>query len=206
MLILVVAIGEQKSPGTLARWMKELEKVPEYVEQTLKISDEIVSGIAKACASSRSFYVASVGPNFATAYDGALKIEEMAWIPAVGNEAEETIHGPLASISAQSTVVLIAPEGRGYERVERIAKAMNLLKFPVIAVAEENAGIKQYSDHFIGLPFKPPELITPLLYIIPLFELAYWVSIENGHNPDSLDRTNPIREQSRLIMMPLGTH
>ena len=205
-LILVVAIGEQKKPGTLEKWMKELKKVPEYVEQAIKISDETVSDIAKSCATSRSFYVASVGPNCATAYDGALKFEEISWNPAVGNEAEEAIHGPLMSIRPDSTVVLIAPKGNGYERVERIAKAMKVVKVPVIAIAKEDASIKEYAGHFIGLPFDVPELITPLLYIVPLFELAYWVSIQNGHNPDTLDRTDPVREQSHAIMTPPGTH
>jgi glucosamine 6-phosphate synthetase-like amidotransferase/phosphosugar isomerase protein len=205
-LLLIVAIGEQKKPGTLAKWMKELENIPQYVEQTIDISDKIMSDIAKKYAASRSFYVASVGPNYTTAYDCALKFEEISWIPAVGNEAEEAIHGPLMSIGTDSTVVLIAPEGRGFERVERIAKAMKVAGVPVIAVAKENSTIKAYADAFIGLPFDVPELITPLLYIIPLFELTYWVAVHNGHSPDSLIRENPIREQSHAIMTPPGTH
>jgi glutamine---fructose-6-phosphate transaminase (isomerizing) len=205
-LILTVAIGEQKVPGTLAKWMKELIHIPDYVEETVKISDKIVDDIAAACASSRSFYVAATGPNCTSAYDCALKFEEISWIPAVGNEAEEAIHGPLMSIGTDSTVVLIAPDGIGYERVERIAKAMQVVHVPVICVGKENSNIKQYSNHFIGLPFDVPELLTPLLYIIPLFELTYWVSVRNGHNPDSLDRPNPLREQSHAIMTPPGTH
>jgi glutamine---fructose-6-phosphate transaminase (isomerizing) len=205
-LILVVAIGEQKKPGTLAKWIKELKNIPDYVDETLKISHNVIPEIAKQVASSRSFYVASVGPNFTTAYDCALKLEEISWIPAVANEAEEAIHGPLMSIRTDSTVVLIAPDGNGYERVERIAKAMQVVNVPVISVAKVNAGIKQYSTHFVGLPFDVPELITPMLYIIPLFELTYWIAIYNGHNPDSLDRKNPLRAQSHSIMTPPGTH
>jgi Glucosamine 6-phosphate synthetase, contains amidotransferase and phosphosugar isomerase domains len=205
-LILVVAIGEQKKPGTLEKWMKELKKIPGYVEESIKIADAIIPEIAKKVAGSRSFYVASVGPNCTTAYDCALKFEEISWIPAIGNEAEEAIHGPLMSIGTDSTVVLIAPEGNGYERVERIAKAMQVVKVPVVSVAKSTAEIQQYSNYFAGLPFDVPEVITPLLYIVPLFELTYWVSIYNGHNPDSLDRTNPLREKSHAIMTPPGTH
>ena len=205
-LLLVVAIGEQKKPGTLDHWMATLQCIPEYVEETIKISDTLMQDIAKKYAASRSFYVASVGPNYTTAYDCALKFEEISWVPAVGNEAEEAIHGPLMSIGTDSSVVLIAADGYGYERVERIAKAMQVVGVPVLAVGKNNASIKSYCNDFIGLPFNVPELITPMLYIIPLFELTYWIAVTNGHNPDSLDRENPVREKSHAIMTPPGTH
>lgn len=205
-LIFNVAIGEQKKPGTMAKWMKEMKRIPDLVEQSIEVSDKLVPDYAKVCAKSIGFYVAADGPNCATSYDGALKIQEIAWKPAIGNEAEEAIHGPLMPIEDTNTVVLVAPEGNGYERVERIAKAMHTAKVPVFAISKENASIKQYATYFVGIPGNMPELITPLVYIIPLFELAYWVAVYNGHNPDSLKRDDPIRKQAHLIMTPPGTH
>ena len=204
--LLNLAIGEEKHPGVWKKWIDHAKKVPEFVRDSIEICDQVIPDIAYKYAKENLFYVVSDGPNYATAVDGALKIQEISWKSGLPYQAEEAIHGPLLGLEADIPLILIAAEGNGYERVERIARGMSLLNSPIISIAKTNASIEQFSRDFIGIDGNIPELLTPFTYIIPLFEFAYWISVHNGNNPDSLRLQEPDREKILRILEPVGSH
>ena len=205
-LILNLAIADERIPGVWNRWEDELKKIPQYVKDAIQVSDQYIPEIAERFKGLNAYYVIGTGPNGATVYDGALKIQEISWRPALAYQAEEAIHGPLLAVGKQNAQILIAADGNGYERVQRIARGLHLLDMPIFSISKLGADIKDYSSAFLGIPGEIPELISPFPYLIPLFEFAYWVSVHNGQNPDSLRLKEANREEMYRVLTPIGTH
>ncbi len=206
--MLSAAMGECRKPGTWNQYLPFFKQVPELLKDILQVADQCVPDLAKAHLPSRAFYTISVGDNVATAWEASLKLLEGSLAVSLGLQAEEAIHGPLAAVDRYCSIMLIAPHGKGYERVERIAKAMQILGVPVCSVAPKGASIAEFSDQFIGLPIPEdfPEVLTPILYIAPLYLMAYWIAVHNGTNPDILRSNDPLQLQAHAVMMPPGTH
>ena len=205
-LILNLAIADERIPGAWNRWEDELKKIPQYVKDAIQVSDQYIPEIAERFKGLNAYYVIGTGPNCATVYDGALKIQEISWRPALAYQAEEAIHGPLLAVGKQNAQILIAADGNGYERVQRIARGLHLLNMPIFSISKSGADIKDYSSTFLGIPGEIPELVSPFPYLIPLFEFAYWVSVHNGQNPDSLRLKEANREEMYRVLTPIGTH
>ena len=205
-LILNLAIAEQRIPGSWKRWEDELKKIPQYVSDAIQVSDKYVPEIADHFKDFNAYYVIGTGPNCATVFDGALKIQEISWKPGLAYQAEEAIHGPLLCVRKQNALVLVAPDGKGYERVQRIARGMKLLDMPIFSISKPGADIKDYSSENLSIPGNVPELISPFPYLISLFEFAYWMSVHNGQNPDGLRLNEHNREKAYRVLTPIGTH
>ena len=204
-LVLNLSIAELRSPGTWKRWDEELFKIPQYVNDAVHISDKYIPDIAYRLKDLDAFYVIGTGPNCATIADAALKLQEISWKPGLAYQAEEAIHGPLLSVGENAGQVLVAAEGNGYERVQRIARGMNMLKMPVFSITYPGADIADYSSESIMIPGNLQELISPFVYLIPLFEFAYWISVHNGHNPDRLRLEENNRMEAYKLLSQHGT-
>jgi|LDZU01.1.fsa_nt_gi glucosamine--fructose-6-phosphate aminotransferase (isomerizing) len=205
-LLLCAAIGEHKKPGTWDKWIKEFKRVPDVVEEALEITDKVIEDYAKSFLKTRAFYCISYGANVCTAQEASLKLLEGSLSMAIGLQAEEAIHGPLAAVDEKCALVLIAPEGKGYERVERIAKGMHHFGIPIFGMGDPDASIKASSDFFIGIPGKLNELFATITYIPTLYLLSYWIAVHNGINPDILKSDNVKWLEAMQILMPPGSH
>lgn len=205
-LLMAAAIGERMNPGTWDRWIAELKRVPKLVDETLQLCDLLIPQAAESYLEIRNFYVVGAGPNWTTVQEGALKLLEAALVVSIGVEAEEAIHGPLAAVNEACAVALVATEGKGYERILRIAKAMRLLDIPIFAVGCPNGEIREHANHYIGVPDNLPEIVTPIVNIPALYLLSYWIAVNKGINPDILRSDDPIHHEAHLIMMPPGSH
>jgi len=205
-LMLCAAIGERKKPGTWDKWMKEFKRVPDVVEEAIANTDKVIAEYAKSFLKTRAFYCISYGANVCTALEASLKLLEGSLSMALGLQAEEAIHGPLAAVDNQCALVLIAPEGKGYERVERIAKGMHFFGVPIFGMGDADATIKEHSDFFVEIPGKLHELFGTVTYIPTLYLLSYWIAVHNGINPDILKSDNEKWLGAMQILMPPGSH
>jgi len=205
-LMLCAAVGERKKPGTWKKWVEEFKRVPDVVEEALEITDKVIADYAKAFLKTRAFYCISYGSNVCTAQEASLKLLEGSLSVAIGLQAEEAIHGPLAAVDEKCALVMIAPEGKGYERVERIAKGMHFFGVPIFAMADPDASIKENADFFIGIPGKLHELFATVTYIPTLYLLSYWIAVHNGINPDILKSDNEKWVEAMHLLMPPGSH
>jgi glucosamine--fructose-6-phosphate aminotransferase (isomerizing) len=124
------------------------------------------------------------GINFPIALEGALKLKEISYIHAEGYPAGEMKHGPIALIDEHMPVVAIAPMDGVYDKMLSQIEQVKARGGIVIAVATEGDDfIKTRADHVIWVP-AASDLLTPVLTVIPLQLLAYYIAVRRGADVD----------------------
>jgi glucosamine 6-phosphate synthetase-like amidotransferase/phosphosugar isomerase protein len=111
--------------------------------------------------------------------------------------------GPLdsAAVDASSLLVVISPPGPSTARAADLLKAARKLNVTTVAVGERGMG----ADYEFDL-LRVDEVLTPFLAIVPLYYLAYFLSVRLGHNPDYLRYLEPAYWDARQDTFPPGTH
>ena len=163
------------------RFADELLEIPSKLEKIFANSEHIKK-IAKEYSKARNFLYLGRGYNFPVALEGALKLKEISYIHAEGYPAAEMKHGPIALIDENMPVVFIATKDEIYKKVISNIEEVKARRGKIIAIATEgDEEIKNYANHVIYIPDTLPAL-TPVLAVIPLQLLAYFIAVE-------LDRT-----------------
>jgi len=156
--------------------VNELQSLPKKVAKILD-SREIIRGIAEEYHQSQNFLYLGRGYNFPVALEGALKLKEISYIHAEGYPAAEMKHGPIALIDENMPVVFIATKDSTYEKISSNIEEVKARSGRIIAIATEGDDeIKNRADHVIYVP-ATLEFLTPILTIIPLQLLAYYIAI-----------------------------
>ena len=171
------------SPEVGAELTRELSLVPEKIERILRSSDAI-QRIARAYAHHNNFLYLGRGYNFPVALEGALKLKEISYIHAEGYPAAEMKHGPIALIDDNMPVVFICAQDSAYEKVLSNMEEVRARRGKIIAIASEgDTHVATKADHVIYIPHAPGPL-TPLLSVVPLQLLAYYIAVERGCDVD----------------------
>ncbi len=163
--------------------VQELKSLPEKVKTILSDTKQ-VEYIASEFRKTKNFLYLGRGYNFPAALEGALKLKEISYIHAEGYPAAEMKHGPIALIDAKMPVVFIAPHDRTYEKIMSNIQEVKARCGRVIAIvnnAEKN--ISQLSDYLICIP-QTFDLFSPILSVIPLQLLAYYIAVSRGCHVD----------------------
>ena len=169
----------------------ELSRIPGKIEEVLRQRDGECRQLAKAFASASDFLFLGRGIHFPIALEGALKLKEISYIHAEGYPAGEMKHGPNALIDeALPVVVLATSDAHSPESVLRYEKTLSNIQEVtarsgrVIAVATEgNQQIRELVEHVIYVP-RAPELLAPLIEVVPLQLLAYHIAVRRGCDVD----------------------
>lgn len=183
--MLAVELGRRRhiSSDAIAKTIDELSKIPEKIEKILEQSEHIKE-IASANIDKENWLFLGRGFNYPVALEGALKLKEISYIHAEGLPAAEMKHGPIALIADSMPVVFIATEGPQYEKIIGNIAEVKARGGKVIVVATEgDENIRQHVDHLITIP-DAPELLQPLLTVVPLQLLAYHAAVLRGHDVD----------------------
>jgi glucosamine--fructose-6-phosphate aminotransferase (isomerizing) len=126
------------------------------------------------------------GPNRATAYEAALKMNEANHATAIGLGCEQFMHGPWAALDAADALFVVAPPGPSYERCVRAARAAREVGAPIIAIVEDgDREITALAAETIVIP-PVSEWISPVLTIVPLQLFTYHLALVRGVNPDTM--------------------
>ena len=160
-----------------------MQRLPENVEWVLKQADQIAE-IAKLYADASNFLYLGRGVNFPVALEGALKLKEISYIHAEGYPAAEMKHGPIALIDKSMPIVAIAPQDKTYDKILSNIEEVKARHGRVIALATQgDTRIKDIADHVL---YVPPALsfTAPILNVVPLQLLSYYVAVERGCNVD----------------------
>ncbi len=156
---------------------EEIIKLPGKIQQILDQADKIKE-IAKQYAQAKNFLYLGRGVNYPVALEGALKLKEISYIHAEGYPAAEMKHGPIALIDKNMPVVFIATKDEIYDKIINNIEVVKAREGKIIAVATEgDENIKQYANHVIYIPETKP-ILTPILSVIPLQLLAYYIAVE----------------------------
>ena len=167
----------------LKKAISSLQKVAAAQKKILDKNKDI-KRIARRHLHFGAFLYLGRGVNFPSALEGALKLKELSYIPAEGYAAGEMKHGPIALIDEYRAVVCIANNSPVYEKMLSNIQEGLARKGRIIAIATEgNEQIKSYLKEVIFIPKIEP-LFSPLLTVIPLQLLAYYVACLKGYDVD----------------------
>ncbi|HEV8524446.1 MAG TPA: glutamine--fructose-6-phosphate transaminase (isomerizing) [Terriglobales bacterium] len=170
--------------------LTELARIPGKLETTLA-RDEECEDLAKEFARVQDFLFLGRGIHYPIALEGALKLKEVSYIHAEGYPAGEMKHGPNALIDENLPVVVVATCDRDDRAsVQRYEKTMSNIKEvkarsgKVIALATDgDEEIREEVDRVLYVP-QAPELLSPILEIVPLQLLAYHIAVRRGCDVD----------------------
>lgn len=184
--LMALSIAHKKGTIPTSRFqllLSELELIPEKIKHLLKDNDKIKE-IAAAYKDAPNFLYLGRGNNFPVALEGALKLKEISYIHAEGYPAAEMKHGPIALISEEMPVVVVATNKSAYEKILSNIQEVKARKGKIIAiVAEDDTEIKKIADYTIEVPITL-DALAPLLSVVPLQLLAYHIAVMRGCNVD----------------------
>ncbi|MCW4054269.1 MAG: glutamine--fructose-6-phosphate transaminase (isomerizing) [Candidatus Bathyarchaeota archaeon] len=165
---------------------ERLEKLPDIVETVIQTQEERVKQLAKKYKDAKMFFFLGRGISTATAYEGRLKLMEIAYIPSIAFPAGESKHGPISLIEQGFPVVFIcARDGTRKTLVSNIME-MKARGASIIAIIEEgDEEIRALADDYVEVPKDIPEVLSSIPFAIPLQLLAYYITLEKGQNPDT---------------------
>lgn len=185
--MIALALGKEKgtlSEETYLSILKEMSRIPEKIVSILK-QDSLIAELSKIFTYAQHFIYLGRGFNYPVALEGALKLKEISYIHAEGYPAAEMKHGPIALISQEMPVVVIAPMGGVvYDKVVSNIQEVKARKGKIIAVVSENdRTVREMADHVITIP-ETDECLYPILTSIPLQLLAYHIAVIKGCDVD----------------------
>jgi glutamine---fructose-6-phosphate transaminase (isomerizing) len=187
-LLTMLALSLALKRGTISRSyynriMHEMEAIPAKVEQVLKNNSKIKYIASEIKDSENALYLGR-GYNFPVALEGALKLKEISYIHAEGYPAAEMKHGPIALIDENMPVVVVCTNKSAYEKIVSNIQEVKARKGIVIAIVTEgDTAIKEMADYCIEIP-DTEEPLTPLLSVLPLQLLSYYIAVMRGCDVD----------------------
>lgn len=186
LMMIALKVGYMK--GSLSneryrRLLNELDAVPEKAAWVLNHHDHI-KAIAEKYKDARDFLYLGRGYNFAIALEGALKLKEISYIHAEGYPAAEMKHGPIALVDENLPVVFVATKDIYHEKVVSNMQEIKARKGKLLAVITEGDEIsKSICDDVMIVP-ETDEVIAPLINVIPLQLLSYYIGVAKDCNVD----------------------
>ena len=194
--LFVFALYLAQQRGTVSdaeslHYVTELSKIPGKLEEILRSVDDQCVQLAKAFSTANDFLFLGRGIHYPIALEGALKLKEISYIHAEGYPAGEMKHGPNALIDETLPVVCIATKDPNdpssvlkYEKTLSNIQEVTARSGRVIAIATEgDHEIQQLVEHVIHIP-AAPELLLPILEVVPLQLLAYHIAVRRGCDVD----------------------
>ncbi|HWB26251.1 MAG TPA: glutamine--fructose-6-phosphate transaminase (isomerizing) [Chitinophagaceae bacterium] len=187
-VLTMIALKVGYAKGTLdkTRFMylcKELAEIPAKAEEVLK-QDAHIKEIAIKYKDAPDFLYLGRGYNFPVALEGALKLKEISYIHAEGYPAAEMKHGPIALVTSELPVVFVATKDSYHEKVVSNMQEIKARKGIVISIITEGDTISPtLSNDFITIP-QADEIVAPMLSVIPLQLLAYYIGVAKGYDVD----------------------
>ena len=187
-VLMMVALKIAKQKGTISEerynnLLLELEEIPEKVEAILKNADAI-KAIADKYKDASDFLFLGRGYNFPVALEGALKLKEISYIHAEGYPAAEMKHGPIALVDENLPVVFIATKDPYHEKIVSNMQEIKARKGKIISVVTDGDTVSPgLSNDSFAIP-TVDELIAPILTVIPLQLLSYYVGTAKGIDVD----------------------
>ena len=166
------------------RIIKELETLPEQIEEVLKLGDQ-VKAIAKKYVDVSGMLFFGRQFNFPIAVEGALKMKEITYLFAEGHPSAELKHGIIALVRPDLPSIFIAPDDAVFSKNLNNIEQVKARKGPIIAITSGNGAkqLKGLANEIISLP-DVSDCLSPILTVIPLQLLAYHVAVELGRDVD----------------------
>jgi glucosamine--fructose-6-phosphate aminotransferase (isomerizing) len=163
--------------------IKALSQIPTKVQEILDQHEEI-ERISQLFTYAPNFLYLGRSYNFPVALEGALKLKEISYIHAEGYPAAEMKHGPIALIDEMMPVVIISATNHTNEKMVSNVEEVRARKGRIIAVVNSShEEVKNLAEFVVEIPTTMDEL-SPLLSVIPLQLLSYYIAVNRGCDVD----------------------
>jgi len=171
-------------PARIAELVAELKALPSKLQEAIVNSEEQVRAIAAAQKDQRFFMYIGRHIGLAVCLEGALKLKEIAYIPADAYAAGEMKHGPIALLDEFTPIVAVATDSPVVEKMLSNMEEVRARGADVIAIATEGSEqVSEVADQTLFVP-RTDWILQPIVAIVPLQLLAYYVAREKGLNVD----------------------
>jgi glucosamine--fructose-6-phosphate aminotransferase (isomerizing) len=194
LFLLALKLGQLRGridPAQSIELMEQLSRIPGKIEEILRSTSTQCQQLAASFSTARDFLYLGRGIHFPIALEGALKLKEISYIHAEGYPAGEMKHGPNALIDETLPVVVLVTRDENdpasrlrYEKTLSNIQEVTARSGRVIAIATEgDSTIGGLVEHVIHIP-PAPEVLSPLIEIVPLQLLAYYIAVRRGCDVD----------------------
>jgi glutamine---fructose-6-phosphate transaminase (isomerizing) len=184
--MIALKIAQAKGSISHSRYvhlLNELHAIPDKVSTVLQSAQHIQT-VAERYKDARDFLFLGRGYNFPVALEGALKLKEISYIHAEGYPAAEMKHGPIALVDEQLPVVFVATKDAYHEKIVSNIQEIKARKGMVIAtITDGDDVIPKMANDVMSVP-PADELMAPMLSVIPMQLLAYYVGVAKGLDVD----------------------
>ena len=186
LILLALALGHEQGTLNDADYhlmIEELAEIPQKMEEVLKQAP-MIKDIARMFTYAHNFLYLGRGMNYPVALEGALKLKEISYIHAEGYPAAEMKHGPIALVDQDMPIVFLATHHQLYEKIISNMQEVKSRKGRILAVVTEgDEKVKAIADNVIEVP-RTLNALVPLLSVVPLQLLAYFVAVDKGLDVD----------------------
>ncbi|MGE8151995.1 glutamine--fructose-6-phosphate transaminase (isomerizing) [Pseudomonas vancouverensis] len=186
LLLLTLSLGQVRGTlanGVEATLVEELRRLPTRLGEALAM-DSTVEKISELFAEKNHTLFLGRGAQFPVAMEGALKLKEISYIHAEAYPAGELKHGPLALVDNDMPVVTVAPNNELLEKLKSNLQEVRARGGELIVFADEKAGMTNgEGTHVVQMPHIH-DILSPILYTIPLQLLSYYVAVLKGTDVD----------------------
>ncbi len=165
------------------RYVEALHQLPAQIQQILDRAEEVEALATHFEDATNALYLGR-GVNFPVALEGALKLKEISYIHAEGYPAAEMKHGPIALIDENMPVLVVAPRDAVHSKIVSNIQEVRARGGKVIAIVNRD---DEEIARLAAATFIVPEtldLLTPVLTVVPLQLLSYYVAVKRGCNVD----------------------
>jgi glucosamine--fructose-6-phosphate aminotransferase (isomerizing) len=184
--MIALKIAQEKGTITAQRYhhlLNELDAIPDKVKTILQDTD-LIKALANKYATAHNCLYLGRGYNFPVALEGALKLKEISYIHAEGYPAAEMKHGPIALVDKNLPVIFIATKDAYHDKIVSNMQEIKARHGKVIAIITEgDKSINDLTNDTISIP-EADEIVAPMLSVIPLQLLAYYIGIAKGYDVD----------------------
>ena len=181
-----LAIAKEKktlSDEMYTMLVDELNNIPEKMQWTLD-NNKGIDNFAQMFTYCKNFLYLGRGYNYPVALEGALKLKEISYIHAEGYPAAEMKHGPIALVDEEMPVVVIAPKRGMYDKIVSNIQEIKSRHGKIISIVTDgDKTVRELSDYCFVIP-DTRDCFVPLLAVLPLQLLSYYVAVAKGRNVD----------------------
>ena len=175
---LAAAVGSCRGKDC-SEFLKDLGKVPDNTGAFLGKTEKIMKSLADNLY--KTIYFFGSGINLGTVLEAALKIQETGQTIAIPYELEEGMHGPWVTMNKGDLVTVLHFDGLYHDKSLDLIKSLKHIGVDLLVMGN-TPSFNEEVKHFIQIPEK--ELMTPFYAVLPFYQMAYFIALKKGNNPD----------------------
>ncbi len=207
--LLGLEIGHRlnRNPARLADLRSQISRCSQIGEHFLAAQASAIESLAERYKNTASFFLVGTGPNYFSAREGTLKIEEESICVSKAYRPGDFHHDVISILGPSNCTIAIAGNPATNGRIADCLDVARAAESGTIAVVfEGNDSIARHAEHVIRLESGIDELLTPIPLTLVFQLFGYYRGVARGFNPDTLRTDHWPNAKAWITAFPIGTH